>query len=202
MKKKWAKTQVPIHELLAARWSSRAYDENRAVEGEKILALLEAARWAPSCFNGQPWRVLVTNRFENQASWDKLYDCLDGKNRQWAGRAPVLMLVGAYRHFDVFNVENRWSAYDTGAAMENMNLQAHAMGLMTRQIGGFNEQAARQAFDISEDFLLFAVSAFGYPGADEHLNDQWKEAEAEIRSREDLQAHFYRDQWGTPFQQE
>ena len=91
MTDKTAKTQVAIHELIAARWSGRAYDAGRPVARNKLLAVMEAARWAPSCFNDQPWRYLLWDRYRDEASWKQAFDCLAEGNQRWVINAPVLL---------------------------------------------------------------------------------------------------------------
>ncbi|MGB5397364.1 MAG: nitroreductase family protein, partial [Gammaproteobacteria bacterium] len=93
MQNKQPDTQQPIHTLLAERWSPRAFDIDRPVEAEKLQALLEAARWAPSCFNDQPWRFIVCNRHTNEAAWETAVGVLADKNQLWARQAPLLILV-------------------------------------------------------------------------------------------------------------
>jgi nitroreductase len=117
-------TQVPIDPILANRWSGRAYDASKAVSKEQIIALLEAARWAPSCFGDQPWRFVVWDKQTDNKSWQKAFDCLAPANQAWVKDTSVLMLVCADTLFNHNQKPNRWGQYDTGAAAENIGLQA------------------------------------------------------------------------------
>lgn len=123
MIEKSANTSVPIHELLAQRWSPRAIDQHKPVDRNDITALLEAARWAPSCFGDQPWRYLVWDRFRDHESWQTAWDCLTDGNKAWVRDAPVLLASFADSTFRKNGKPNRWGQHDTGAASENLCLQ-------------------------------------------------------------------------------
>ena len=196
MKHKYARTSSPIHELLAKRWSSRSYDQEKIVTDECVISLLEAARWAPSCYGDQPWYFLIFNRNNNLKAWEKALSCLGDSNQVWAKRAPLLILSTYKKMFSKYEQENRWAAYDTGASVENMVLQATAMGLMTRQIGWFDEEKTRQHFSIPEDYQPITFIAVGHPGAPDLLDEPHEKAEHEERARNPLAEHFFVDQWG------
>src|SRR6478609_6505783 len=150
-------TQVPIDPILANRWSGRAYDASKPVSHEQIIALLEAARWAPSCFGDQPWRFVVWDKQADPKAWQKAFDCLAPANQAWVKDTPVLMLVCADTLFNHNQQPNRWGQYDTGAAAENICLQAASMGLMAHQMGGFNADKARETFAIPEQYIPMAM---------------------------------------------
>jgi nitroreductase len=114
MTNKPASTQTPIDELIAKRWSPRSFDGNRPVEDEKVLALMEAARWAPSCFNEQPWRYIICNKHKNEVAWQFALSCLVEKNQLWAKNAPILMTACANTKFTHNGNDNNWALYDTG----------------------------------------------------------------------------------------
>ena len=95
MLEKNAVTAAPIHELLARRWSPRAYDKSKAVSRAQILSLIEAARWAPSCNGDEPWRYLVWNRADDETGWQQAFDLLSDGNKKWCANVPVLMLSNA-----------------------------------------------------------------------------------------------------------
>ena len=139
-------TQVAIDGTIAARWSGRAYDPAKAVSHAQVIALLEAARWAPSCFGDQPWRFVVWNKASNAEAWQQAFDCLVPGNQAWVKDAPVLLLVCADTLFSHNQQSNRWAQYDTGAAAENLCLQASALGLMAHQMGGFDANIAREKY--------------------------------------------------------
>ncbi|MEK9824900.1 MAG: nitroreductase family protein, partial [Methylotenera sp.] len=141
-------TQVAIDQTIANRWSGRAYDAAKTVTREQVLALLEAARWAPSCFGDQPWRFIVWNKSEDAAGWQQAFDCLVPGNQGWAKDAQVLVLVCADTLFAHNQKPNRFAQYDTGAAAENLCLQATALGLMAHQMGGYDADLAREKFNV------------------------------------------------------
>jgi nitroreductase len=149
---KLAKPSRPIHALLARRWSPRAFDEARPIAQEALTQLFEAARWAPSCFNEQPWRYLVCNRATEPDAWADVLACLVEGNRKWARRAPTLIAAIAASHFSDSGKPNRWAPYDTGAASENMFLQATALGLAMHQMGGFDAAQVHARFGVPAEF--------------------------------------------------
>lgn len=161
------------------------------MDHQTLTALLEAARWAPSCFNDQPWRFLVCNKATHASAWDKLLDTLGEKNRLWAKNAPVLILAIAMDEFGHNGKINRWSSYDTGAAAVSLCLQATAMGLAAHQMGGFDAEQCKQTFALPEACSPMAVIAVGYQAAAEQLPDDLRETELKDRSRKPLNACFY-----------
>src|SRR3954470_5424465 len=137
-----AETSVPITDLLARRWSPRAFDANRPVSREQLAALLEAARWAPSCNGDEPWRFLVWDRSRDSAGFQKAFDCLSANNQKWVQNVPVLMLSCAGSIFGHSGKPNRFAAHDTGAADLSMALQAATLGLIAHQMGGYDADKA------------------------------------------------------------
>lgn len=196
--KKPATTQAPIHDLLAARWSGRAYDVNKPVSREQVISLLEAARWAPSCFGDQPWRFVVWNRSEDAAGWQRAFECLVPGNQDWVKNAQVLLLVTADTLFNHNGKPNRWGQYDTGAAAENLCLQAEALGLMAHQMGGFDADKARSEFGVPEQYIPMAMIAVGYPADPATFADEIKERELAPRKRRELGELFFAGAWDKP----
>ena len=196
MLEKPAITQSPIADLIARRWSPRAIDPDRAVSREHLLALLEAARWAPSCFGDQPWRYLVWDRFRDPAGWREAFECLAEGNQAWVINAPVLLLAVAAPNFGHNDKPNRWAQYDTGAASENLCLQATALGLVAHQMGGFDPDQARVRFNIPADHTCMAMIAVGYPGSVEVLPDALRERELAPRERKPLDRIAFEGGWG------
>lgn len=196
--KKPALTQQPINDTIANRWSGRAYDASKPVTREQIIALLEAARWAPSCYGDQPWRFIVWDRSADEAAWQKAFDCLAPGNQAWVKNAPLLFLITAGSLFNHNGTENRWGQYDTGAAAENLCLQASSMGLMAHQMGGFDVAKARTAFDIPDEYALMSMLAVGYPADISTLEGEVLERETAPRSRRPLDELFYSGTWGHP----
>ena len=198
MQTKTAATQVDVHDLIARRWSCRAFDATKPVSREQIVALLEAARWAPSCFGDEPWRFIVWDKNSDAAAWEKAFGCLGEWNQNWVKSAPVLVLSTANSLFRRDGSPNRWGQYDTGAAAENLCLQAVASGLMAHQMGGFDVEKTRSAFSIPKEFSLMAMIAVGYQGEPEMLNDELKGLELADRARTPLGVHFFEGDWGVP----
>lgn len=198
MQHKSADTQADIQEILAKRWSCRAFDRARPVSREQIVSLLEAARWAPSCFGDEPWRFIVWDRNSDEAAWQKAFDCLGEWNQNWVKNAPVLILTTANSVFAKNNTPNRWGQYDTGAAAENLCLQAVALGLMTHQMGGFDPDKTREAFRIPAQFSCMAMIAVGYQAEADELDDELKQLELAPRVRSPLGTHFFEGDWNVP----
>ncbi|MEO7343756.1 MAG: nitroreductase family protein [Methylotenera sp.] len=192
-------TQVPINETLANRWSGRAYDAAKPVSHAQIIALLEAARWAPSCFGDQPWRFIVWNKSADAAAWQQGFDCLVPGNQAWVINAPVLMLVCADTLFNHNQKPNRWGQYDTGAAAENICLQASSMGLMAHQMGGFDADKARETFVIPAQYSPMAMMAVGYQADIATLEGEILSRETAARTRRPLNELFFANGWGKAF---
>lgn len=188
-------TQQAIHELLANRWSGRAYDADQSVSKEQVVSLLEAARWAPSCFGDQPWRYVVCSKADNLQAWQAAFDCLVPGNQGWAVNAPVLLLICADTLFGHNDKPNKWAAYDTGAATENLCLQATALGLMAHQMGGFDADKARATFNVPERYQILAMVTVGYQASVDSLSGEVKERELAARSRKPLEELFFNGVW-------
>jgi nitroreductase len=195
-----AQTRVPINELLANRWSPRAYDVNRTLSREQLAALLEAARWAPSCNGDEPWRYVIFERNRDPESWQKAFDCLSENNKKWVKNVPVLLLSCGGSIFEHSGKPNRYGQHDTGAASACLALQGAAMGLAVHQMGGYDAQKARAAFDIPEEYTPMAMIAVGYQAAPDVLDEETKAKELKPRSRKPLETHFFEGAWGKGIQ--
>jgi nitroreductase len=191
-------TSVPIQETIAKRWSGRAYDATKPVSHEQIIALLEAARWAPSCFGDEPWRFIVWNKQADEKAWQQAFDCVVPNNQTWVKHAPVLILVCAGSLFGHNQSPNRWAQYDTGAAAENLCLQATHLGLMAHQMGGFNADKAREKFNIPAQLTPMAMISVGYQGDANDLPDDLKARELAERKRKPLGELFFDSVWDKP----
>jgi nitroreductase len=196
MQTKLATTSVDIHDIIQARWSPRAFDANQSVSHDDLLALLEAARWAASCFNDQPWRFVVCDKNTDADSWQQAFSILVERNQLWAKNAPVLLLAVAMTHFNHNDHPNRWAEYDTGAAVANLSLQATALGLVVHQMGGFDAEQASELFHLPPDCTPMAMIAIGYQAKVGVLDDDFKAAELAERSRAALHERFYAGRWG------
>ena len=194
--KKSAITQVAIDTTIAERWSGRAYDASKAVTTEQTIALLEAARWAPSCMGEQPWRIVVWNKGADVNAWQQAFDCLVEGNQSWVKDAPWLCLICADTLFAKNAQLNRWAEYDTGAAAQNLCLQATSMGLMAHQLGGFDAKKARLVFNIPAQFTLMAMVSVGHPAPIETVTGDLLARETAPRNRRDLGDLFFDGVWG------
>lgn len=193
-----ATTQAPILDVIANRWSGRAFDTNKSLTQEQIISMLEAARWAPSCFGDEPWRFVVCDKNNNPAAWDKALDSLVPGNQSWAKDAPVFILICADTLFNHNQKPNRWGAYDTGAAAISLCLQATGLGLMTHQMGGFDGEKARESFNIPEQYQMMSMLAVGYAADVNALSEELKERELAPRKRRALGEVFYDGVWNQP----
>lgn len=179
--------------VVLRRWSARSFAD-REVSPADLRKVFEAARWAASSYNEQPWRFLVGTR--NSTTYKKIFSTLIGFNQSWAGAAPVLILGVASTKFAHDGSVNRVALYDLGAAASYLTLQAAELGLTTHQMAGFDQDAARKAFGIPEDYAIGAVIAAGYQGEPSALgNRQLVEREISPRSRKPLE-EFVLSAWG------
>ena len=191
-----ATTSVPVHELIARRWSPRAFDRDQPVTREQVLALLEAARWAPSCFGDEPWRFLVWDRNRDAAAWQRAFACLGEGNQKWVANAPLLLAAVASSAFDHNGKPNRWAQYDTGAASENLCLQACALGLAAHQMGGFDAEKLKREFAIPDGYTPMAMIAVGYRAPADNLEPDYRERELAPRKRKAIETRFFEGAWG------
>jgi len=163
-----------VLEEIQGRWSPRAFDPERKVSDDDISALLEAARYAPSCFNEQPWMYIIANGGEEKA---RMVGVLNQSNQEWASKAPALLMVLARQKLAQTGKENRWHMFDAGTSWGYLSLEAQRRGLITHAMGGFSVELAREAFSIPEDVSVMAVVAVGYYGRKEDLSPRNAERE-------------------------
>jgi len=189
-----ADTQFPIHDLLGRRWSPRAFAE-RPVEPGKIQRLLEAARWASSCFNEQPW-VFIIATANQPAEYAKLLSCLVEANQVWAKRAPLLMITLAKLNFDHNDKPNRHALHDVGLAVGNLVVQATAMDLVVHQMAGILPDIIRTSYAVPVGYEAATGLAIGYSGDPSTLPDEIREREMAPRSRKTLQDFVFSKTWG------
>ncbi|HEY6466899.1 MAG TPA: nitroreductase family protein [Candidatus Acidoferrales bacterium] len=190
-----ASVSAPIHEIISHRWSPRAF-ENRAVEPEKLRSLFEAARWAASSYNAQPWSFIVATK-DDVENYKRILDCFVEFNQGWAANAPVLAISVAHTVFQDGR-PNRHAFHDVGQAAANLAVQATALGLQVHQMAGIIPEKAHQIFGIPEGYEAVAGVALGYPGDPESLSDQLKSRELATRSRKALDSFVFTRKWGEP----
>src|SRR5712692_2236603 len=189
-----ADTRYPIHELLRQRWSPRAFSE-QVVDAATLRSLLEAARWAPSSFNEQPWSFIVGTRDEPEV-YNRLVSCLVEFNARWAASAPVLMLSVARVAFERNGQPNRHAFHDVGMAAENLVIQATALGLVVHQMAGFDVEKAREVFGIPQGYEPCAMIALGYLGDRESLPESLRQREEVPRARKPISEFVFGEHWG------
>jgi nitroreductase len=191
-----ALTLVPIHEVIRRRWSPRAFADI-PIEPDKLLSLFEAARWAASASNEQPWAFLLATR-EDPQNFEALAGVLVESNRAWAGSAPVLILTLAHTQFEKDGRPNRPALYDLGQAAANLALQATSLGLVTHPMAGFNVEAARERFAVPAGWEPVSVIALGYPGDPDSLSEKLRQRETSPRRRKPLDTFIFSGTWGNP----
>ena len=189
-----APTQYPIHELLRRRWSPRAFSD-RQVGPATLRSLLEAARWAPSSYNEQPWSFIVATK-QDPAEYAPLLSCLVEGNIQWAQHAPVLMVSVARLSFEENGKANRHAFHDVGLAAANLVTQATALGLGVHQMAGIFPDKIRELYGIPEGYEAVAGLALGYPGDPESLHERLRKRELAPRERKPLTEFVFSGRWG------
>ncbi len=190
-----AETAVPLHPLLAGRWSPRSFDRSAELGDEQFKALFEAARWAPSWGNTQPARFIAGRRGED--AYKRIYDTLTRGNRSWADAAAGLVL-GVARSVNEEGEPMPYGEYGLGLAAQNLVLQAEAEGLAAHQMAGFDRDAARTAFAVPDDHEPLVAIAVGPQGPVEALDDRLRQKELAPRSRRNLEEIVFSESWGAP----
>lgn len=190
---KIAETHYPIHDFLKRRWSPRALSD-RPVEPDKLLSLLEAARWAASSRNEQPWSFIVATK-DNPDEFERALNCLRDGNRRWAKEAPVLMFSIAKLRFDHNDQPNRTALHDLGLAVGNLLTQATALGLYVHQMAGIYKDKVREVYQIPETHEVVAAIAIGYFGSLEQLPEGLREREQKPRKRKPLSEFVFSRSW-------
>jgi nitroreductase len=189
-----ASNDFPVHELIRERWSPRAFAD-KPVPPNVLRSIFEAARWAPSSNNEQPWAYLVASR-EDQESFEKMLSVLVEFNANWAKTAPVLALAVVELAFAKNNAPNRNAHYDTGAATALLSVEATAHGLAVHQMAGFDPDKARQVFGIPAVWEAIAALAIGYAGDPASLPQPLKEREMAPRTRKPITEFVMAGHWG------
>jgi nitroreductase len=186
--------EFPVHPLIAGRRSSVAFGST-SVEPETLASLMEAARWAPSCRNEQPWSFIVATK-EDKSNFNRLLGCLVEFQCPMAQHAPLLLLSVAKLKFESTGELNRHAFHDVGQAIANLTFQATVSGLMVHQMAGFDAEKARREFSISQDYEPAAVAAIGYPGNSAELPEKLRKREESPRKRKPLTNFVFEGGWG------
>jgi nitroreductase len=168
------KSIYPINPLILNRWSPRAMT-GEELENEAIMPLFEAARWAPSSYNNQPWRFIYAKR--NTEHWDRLFNLLADGNKTWAKNSALLVVVISRKNFEYNEKPARTYQFDAGSAWENLALEAFSRGLVAHGMQGFDYDKARIDLEIPSDFEVMAMIAIGKKGSRENLPTDLQEKE-------------------------
>jgi nitroreductase len=191
-----ASTDAPIQELIRHRWSPRAF-EPRPVEPEKLRSLFEAARWAPSTSNSQPWYYIVAIK-DDAENFARVLQCFNENNQAWTKHAPVIGLSVAAVNFAASGKPNRFALHDLGQASATLALEAVALGLQVHQMGGIFPDKAREIFGVPEGYEVAAGLALGYAGDPHSLPDTLRERELQPRQRKPVSEFVFSGHWGKP----
>lgn len=180
-------TDHPINDLAANRWSPYVFDATREVNQGDLRSIFEAARWAMSAFNAQPWRYIVGVRGRSQDTWDRVHQSLLSGNQGWTRHAPVLALGLAAPDFEYNGKPNKTALHDLGAASASLSYEAVARGLAVHQMSGIDPEKARQLFDLPDSLIPFTGLAIGYPGDPGSIGGKFAERDARKRERQPLE---------------
>jgi len=189
-----APAEYPVHELIRERWSPRAFSR-KEISPEDLRSLFEAARWAPSSSNEQPWAFIVATRNDNE-NFTKALQPLVEFNANWAKNAYVLGFAVAELAFAKNNAPNRNAHYDTGAAMSQLTTEATSRGIFVHQMAGFDPDTAREVFEIPTGWDVIAAFAMGYPGDPASLPQPYRDRETAPRVRKPIREFVMNGKWG------
>jgi nitroreductase len=190
-----ATADYPIHELIAKRWSPYCFDE-RSVTDEDLRSLFEAARWAPSSFNEQPWSYVVAKK-ENSEEFTRLLSCLVEGNQAWAKAAAALALGITSLKFGHNGKPNRAAIHDLGLSNGNLVLEATARGLSVHQMAGIFPDKAREIYQVPEGYEPMVAIAIGYAGERKDLPQELAQRDIARRPRKPLKEIIFGGKWGT-----
>jgi len=186
---KEAKNEYPISELIKRRWSPRAFDV-QVIDNEQIMSLFEAARWAASAMNEQPWRFVLGKKDENEY-YSSIFNCLAEGNKVWASACPVLILAVAKTEYTQNQKANRTAFFDVGLAVANLSLQATEMGLYVHPMGGFDVQEISKTLSIPSNYIPVVVIAVGKIASPDILPNDLKLRELAERPRKNSEEFVF-----------
>ena len=191
--KKPAKTSEPVHDLIRDRWSPRSFTAE-PVGKKTLVSLFEAARWAPSANNVQPWRFIVATA-DDKAEYEKAQTCINERNQRWSRLAPVVGFVCAHKLMPNGNPSGS-HVYDTGMAMAQLIVQATAHGLFVHQMAGISRDKVRETYGVPDDTDVVCGFALGHQGEANALPEELPEREVEERKRNALSATVFTGAFG------
>ena len=184
--------EVLVSDIFLKRHSGKSYDPSRTVSRDQIMAMIEAARWAPSSHNEQPWNFIFCERTLTPESYQKAFSSLKAETQQlWAVNAPLLIVVVSRSRALYKEKDNPWHEFDTGAAAISMALQAAELGLMAHQIGGFNKEIIKNEFQLPADCSPLTIMVVGY---------ELPEPDPSPRERRAIGTNFFLGEWGSGIQ--
>jgi nitroreductase len=189
-----APVEFPVHDLIRNRWSPRAFSD-KPVPPEVLRSLFEAARWAPSSNNEQPWAYIVATK-DDKENFERSLGSLIEFNATWAKKAPVLAIAVAELAFAKNSAPNRNAQYDVGAASLQLAIEATARGLVVHQMAGFDPESAREAYGVPQGWEPIAAMAIGYPGDATSLPEPYQTRERAPRTRKPIREFVMSGQWG------
>lgn len=189
-----ADTDYPILDVIKRRWSPYAFAD-RPIEPEKIMILLEAARWSASSFNEQPWRFILATKDQPEA-YAKALGCLVPANQAWAQQAPVLILTATRTTFSRNDNPNRVHQHDLGLAVQNMTVQATSMDLFAHQMAGVDLDKVRSEYSLPDGFEPQTAIAIGYGLDPDDLPEDIRVKEQAPRSRSAFADFVFGEAWG------
>lgn len=189
-----APTEFEVHELIRRRWSPRAFSD-KAIPADALASLFEAARWAPSSSNEQPWAFLVATR-DDKLNFEKSLETLVEFNANWVKHAYVAGFALSELNFAKSGNPNRNAFYDTGAAMALLSVEATARGIYVHQMAGFDPEKVRRNFGVPAGWEAIAAFAIGYPGDPNSLPEPHRSRETAPRTRKPLREFVMTGHWG------
>jgi nitroreductase len=192
---KRAETDHPINELAANRWSPYCFSKEN-VKKEDLHSLFEAARWAASSYNEQPWSYIIATS-EEPEQFKLLLSCLVEANQRWAASAPILLLGIASLNFSRNSKPNRAAIHDLGQASANLALEATARGLCVHQMIGILPDRAREVYGIPEGYEPLTAAAIGYPGNPKDFPQELNDRDANRRPRKPVREFVFSSRWGS-----
>tara|TARA_B110000438_G_scaffold278367_1_gene301854 strand:- start:1463 stop:2059 length:597 start_codon:yes stop_codon:yes gene_type:complete len=194
---KSAKTDNKIIDLIANRWSPRAFAD-KAISNDVLKSIFEAARWAASCNNSQPWRLIIAEK-QDPEEYNKALSCFNEKNQRWVKTAPVIGFVCAYQLMGE-DRKSRTYFYDTGMAMAQFSLQALDHNIYIHQAGGILLDDIRSSYEIPQDVDVVCGFGLGYQGEADILPDELAEREIQPRERMPISEFVFKNTYNNKFE--